>query len=101
MKGKLITFIFNDESTGSSICHRLDLYLSHVKIAARHLGSLCSILPFSHKKYARQETATYVASWIQGMFLVVPNFVARCYYVRKDAETLTAKFGTASEKVVL
>jgi hypothetical protein len=78
-------FIFNDESTGSCICLRLDLYLSNVKIGARHLGSLCSILPFSHKKYPRQETVTYVASCIPGMFLVVPNSVARCHYVRKDA----------------
>jgi hypothetical protein len=27
-----IPFIFNDESTGSCICLRLDLYMSHVKI---------------------------------------------------------------------
>jgi hypothetical protein len=55
---KRIPFIFNDESTGSCICLRLDLYLSHVKTGARRLGSLCSILPFSHKKYPRQETVT-------------------------------------------
>jgi hypothetical protein len=84
-KGKRITFIFNDGSTGSCICLRLELYLSHVKIGARNLGSLCSILPFSHKKYPRQETVTYVASCTQGMFLVVPTFVARCHYVSKDA----------------
>jgi hypothetical protein len=84
-KGKRIPFIFNDESTGSFICLRLDLYLSHVKMGARHLGSLCSILPFGHKKYPRQETVTYVARCIQGIFLVIPTFVARCNYVRKDA----------------
>jgi hypothetical protein len=49
-KDKCIPFIFNDESSGSCICLRLDLCLSRVKIGARHLGSLCSILPFSHKK---------------------------------------------------
>jgi hypothetical protein len=84
-KGKRIPFIFNDESTGSCIFLRLNLYLSHVKIGARHLGSLCSILPFSHKKYPRQETVMYVARCIQGMFLVVPTFVSRCHYLRKDA----------------
>jgi hypothetical protein len=31
IKSKRIPFIFNDESTGSCICLRLDLYLSHVK----------------------------------------------------------------------
>jgi hypothetical protein len=30
-KSKRIPFIFNDKSTGSCICLRLDLYLSHVK----------------------------------------------------------------------
>jgi hypothetical protein len=30
-KSKRIPFIFNDESTGSCICIRLDLYMSHVK----------------------------------------------------------------------
>jgi hypothetical protein len=30
-KSKRIHFIFNDESTGSCICLRLDLYMSHVK----------------------------------------------------------------------
>jgi hypothetical protein len=84
-KGKRIPFIYNDESTGSCICLRLDLYMSHIKIGARHLVSLCSILPFSHKKYPRQETVTYVASCFQGMFLVAPTFVARCHYVCKDA----------------
>jgi hypothetical protein len=29
---KSIPFIFNDESTGSCICLRLDLYVSHVKL---------------------------------------------------------------------
>jgi hypothetical protein len=84
-KGKRLPFIFNDKNTGSCICLRLDLYLPHVTIGARHLGSLCSILPFIHKKYPRQETVTYVASCIQGMFLAVPTFVAKCHYVRKDA----------------
>jgi hypothetical protein len=31
IKGKRIPFIFNDESTGSCMCLRLDLYLSHIK----------------------------------------------------------------------
>jgi hypothetical protein len=31
INGKRIPFIFNDESTGSCICLRLDLYMSHVK----------------------------------------------------------------------
>jgi hypothetical protein len=30
-KSKRIPFIFNDESTGSCICLRLDLYMSHIK----------------------------------------------------------------------
>jgi hypothetical protein len=101
-ESKRIPFIFNDEITGSCICLRLDLYLSHVKIGARHLGSLCSILSFSHKKYPRQETITYVASCIQGMFLVVPSFVARCHYVRKDARDPDGKiWNCESEKVGL
>jgi hypothetical protein len=29
-KGKRIPFIFNDESTGSCICLRLDIYMTHV-----------------------------------------------------------------------
>jgi hypothetical protein len=31
-KKESVPFIFNDESTGSCICLRLDLYMSHVKI---------------------------------------------------------------------
>jgi hypothetical protein len=31
IKSKRIPFIFNDESTGSCICLRLNLYMSHVK----------------------------------------------------------------------
>jgi hypothetical protein len=30
-KSKRVPFIFNDESTGSYICRRVDLYMSHVK----------------------------------------------------------------------
>jgi hypothetical protein len=37
-----IPFIFNDESTGSCICLRLDLYMSHVKnITDTHHNNTC------------------------------------------------------------
>jgi hypothetical protein len=42
-----------------------------------------------------------VASCIQGMFLLVPTFVARCHYVRIDARDPDGKIETASEKVGL
>jgi hypothetical protein len=33
------------------------------------------------------------------MFLIVPTFFARCFYVIKDARDSSGKFGTSSEKV--
>jgi hypothetical protein len=36
-----IPFIFNDESTGSCICLRLDLYMSHVKITCTTADCFC------------------------------------------------------------
>jgi hypothetical protein len=35
VKSKRMPFIFNDESTGSCICLRLDLHMSHVKKRTR------------------------------------------------------------------
>jgi hypothetical protein len=37
-KRKHIPFIFNDESTGSCVCLRLDLYVSYVKDNMLHSG---------------------------------------------------------------
>jgi hypothetical protein len=41
-----IPFIFNDKSTGSCICLRLDLYLSHVKITCATADSFCSLFTY-------------------------------------------------------
>jgi hypothetical protein len=43
IRHKKIPFIFNDKSTGSSICLRLDLYVSHVKITCATADRFCSL----------------------------------------------------------
>jgi hypothetical protein len=42
---KRIPFIFNDESTRSCICLRLDLYMSHVKYAPQRIAFIFLIPP--------------------------------------------------------
>jgi hypothetical protein len=81
---KRIPSIFNDESTGSCICPRLDLYSSHVKIGARHLGSLCSIVPFSHKKIP-QTRKRYVCGKLH------PRHVLSSYNFRRQMPLRTQR----------
>jgi hypothetical protein len=45
-KTQSIPFIFNDESTGSCICLRLDIYMSQVKITCATADSFCSLFPY-------------------------------------------------------
>jgi hypothetical protein len=45
LKSKRIPFIFNDESTGSCICLRLDLYLSHVLLLCLSVTFILVPLP--------------------------------------------------------
>jgi hypothetical protein len=53
-----IPFIFNDKSTGSCTCLRLDLYLSHVKITCATADSFCSLFTYPHNP--RSHTCAYV-----------------------------------------
>jgi hypothetical protein len=46
-KSKRTPFIFNYETTGSFICLRLDLYMSHVKIRILHQWPLAILNQFS------------------------------------------------------
>jgi hypothetical protein len=64
-KGKRIPFIFNDKSTGSSICLRLDLYLSHVKkhytiITWATAVCFCFYLCYPTPPITRSHTCAYV-----------------------------------------
>jgi hypothetical protein len=58
-KKESIPFIFNDESTGSCTCLRLDLYLSHLKIiTCATADSFCSLFPYPPT--TRAHTCAYV-----------------------------------------
>jgi hypothetical protein len=68
-KRESIPFIFNDESTASCICLRLDLYMSHVKITratADCFCFLCSPTPST----TRSHTCAYVTR-IAFVFILV------------------------------
>jgi hypothetical protein len=57
-KKKRTPFISNDESTGTYICLKLDLYMSHVKITCATADSFCSLFPYPHNP--RSHTCVYV-----------------------------------------
>jgi hypothetical protein len=59
-KSKRIPFIFNDKSTGSCVCLRLDLYLSHVKITCATADWYCLYLCFPTPSTIRSQTCAYV-----------------------------------------
>jgi hypothetical protein len=50
-----IPFIFNDEGTGSCICLRLDLYMSHVKIICASADSFYFSYSHIHPRYPRPQ----------------------------------------------
>jgi hypothetical protein len=58
-KSKRIPFIFNDERTGTCICLRLDLYMSHVKNMC-HSGLLLFLSLFSYPSPTRSHTCDCV-----------------------------------------
>jgi hypothetical protein len=51
-KGSIL-FIFNDESTGSCICFRLDLHMSHVKVTCATADCFCFLcsLPLTTRSH--------------------------------------------------
>jgi hypothetical protein len=59
-KKESIPFIFNDESTGSCICLRLDLHMSHVKITCATAVCFCFYLNFPTPPTNRSHTCAYV-----------------------------------------
>jgi hypothetical protein len=58
-KSKRVPFIFNDKSTGSCICLRLDLYLSRVKTCATAV-CFCFYLCSPTPPTTRSHTCAYV-----------------------------------------
>jgi hypothetical protein len=83
-KSKRIPFIFNDESTGSCICLRLDLYMSHVLL-------LCvSRIAFVHCSPTPSTTRSHTCAYVTRMKDVSRSFEMR--HVIHDTRNISGQW---------
>jgi hypothetical protein len=71
-------------------------------IVPQNLGSFINILPYSRLGINNSPDGRpiCVASWLSGMFLVVPKFVARYLFVRTDARDPSGEIWNCKGKVL-